>query len=149
MSWTRRSVLLSLLGITVATGGGLTVLRLIRAPRTPEQFVLDLLGRRLAHLDVEPSSLLAFAREHLARAGRAELAELQELAAEDPPRTAAGAAGSLARRQLERRIVARFLLGSDAYQRQDSAAPVRFVAYPDPYEIGCANPLATRNQESA
>ncbi len=157
MSWTRRSVLLSMLGITAAAGGGVTVWRWAKATPTPEDFVVELLRRRLAHLKVDQPSLRAFASEHLARAQPGERAELEGAAS--ATKTIAPLFGRLraessrtafARRQLERRLIARFMLGSDVFRqdvlRQDVGQATRFVAYPDPYEIGCANPLASLDE---
>lgn len=151
MSWSRRSVLLSLLGITAAAGG-LTLVRSGRAKPDPAAQVVELLQRRLAHLEIDPPSLRAFASEHVARASPGELAELEGAAVASRPiaRLLArwrGEAGGTAfsRHQLERRIVARFLLGSDVFSRRDACRRARFVAYPDPYELGCANPLAVRD----
>ncbi len=150
MSWSRRSVLLSLLGITAAAGGGLALVRSARTATEPEDLVVELLLRRLAHLEIDPPSLRTFASDHVARASPGELAELEGVAVASRPMTRllerwrGGAAGTFAHRQLERRIVARFLLGSDALRGDRGSRATRFVAYPDPYELGGANPLAVR-----
>jgi hypothetical protein len=41
----------------------------------------------------------------------------------------------------ERRMVSYFLRSTD-YFRVPQGTPARFVAFADPYEVGCSNPLA-------
>lgn len=149
MSWTRRSVVLSLVGLAAAAGGGFVLFRPRRPAPGPDGFIVDLLRRRLAHLDLDPPSLRRFVAEHLARASPAELAELEAAAGGPSPGLWTRVAGEAAemtfqQRQLERRLVARLLLGSDAFRGERRGGVTRFVAYPDPYEVGCANPLASR-----
>lgn len=152
MSLSRRGFLLSLLGLSALAGGGLALHNQRRAASDPELFLADLLRRRLPHLELEDGLLARFAREHLARAGDFERTRVARLAAAPGelwsrlwPLRRGAVEMSPERRLYERELMARFLLSTDYFRRGEGAgAVVRWVAYPDPYELGCANPLAVR-----
>lgn len=128
----RRRFLLSLLALSAASGGGLALYN-ARRRRDPAGVVAEVVRRRLSHLDLDPGDLGRFADDYLARAGPGKLKKLEVLA--DGER-------SLALQQFEREIVAAFLLGSDFFDRPGEPEAASYVAFPDPYELGCANPLA-------
>jgi hypothetical protein len=44
--------------------------------------------------------------------------------------------------KVESRIAANFLMGTDYFHPDRKSETVSFIAYPDPYGSGCANPLA-------
>jgi len=44
--------------------------------------------------------------------------------------------------EAEGRIAANFLIGTDYFHPDRKSETVSFIAYPDPYGSGCANPLA-------
>jgi hypothetical protein len=44
--------------------------------------------------------------------------------------------------RLDHQVVSSFLLGTDYFDPDRPSKTVSFIAYPDPYENGCANPLA-------
>lgn len=124
-SVSRRRVLLAFLGLgtSVLTGGVITWFRRRQPPPSPEGQIVEALRHKLSHLRPRTEDLQRFAREHLTYA--ATMHELGD--------------------QRERVVVARFLLATD-YFRQSSGRPetVRYIAYPDPYALGCANPFASR-----
>jgi len=140
----RRGFLLTLLGLTAAAAGGLQLCD-ARRRRHPALAIADLVRDRLSHLDLERQDLERFGHDFLARCGPGKRHQVERLTAARP---AAGGSG-LAARKLEREIFASFLCGSDFFDRPGEPAAASYVAFPDPYELGCANPLARLGGASA
>lgn len=126
--WTRRTLLARVLS-AAAVGLGLGCRRSGEeaAPLEPAiATIVAELERALSGVPVERTTLVAFARDlddHRA-AGR-----LRPLVGLDPP--------------------SRFLLSSDVFVRGegDSARPIRYVGFYDPYLGPCRNPLPDRTEK--
>jgi hypothetical protein len=138
-------------GLVWATAAGAWVVagasyqwRRVKHPTASD--LADIVSHRLAHLPLEASGVEAFAEEYVHRFGTAPMVVHQE-------RTLGGMLCfdsvlwrlPLEQRQpivdFERGLIARYLL-STTYFHEPAGAPVRYVAFADPYEVGCANPLA-------
>lgn len=105
-----------------------------------------LLHSRLAHLPLDPLAVDAFTREYVARygafgasvyhketfGGLFRIDALRALLPEERERHLLS---------FERRLVSLFLRSTD-YFRTAPGTVVRYQAFADPYEVGCANPLA-------
>ena len=137
----RRSFLLSLLGLSALAGTAFYVHDRRRAVPDPASFIVDLIRGRFSYLEIDPEDLARFARDHVAQCQPEELTELRRAA------TGKGPSG-YERRNFERQIAARFLLATDFYQQHGAPGSVAYVAYPDPYSLGCANPFVRREGES-
>lgn len=141
---TRRNVLLGLLGLVVASAGGLRVFERSRR-REPEELVLQVILDRFGYLKIADEDLARFAVEYVRRERPSDWTLLGDLPHRRGGDSAADGVRAAERRNLERTIAARFLLATDVFRT--GGGPIeggraRFVAWPDPYTLGCANPLA-------
>jgi hypothetical protein len=142
--FTRRQVLVGGAAVAAAAAFGGYEWRRLRHPSADD--LARLLRRRLGHLRFRDDAVDRFAHEYVARYGP------QAMAAH----TRATGGGlfeidalrrhhSLERQQtilaFERRTISYFLRSTD-YFRVPSGSPVRYVAFPDPYAMPCANPFA-------
>lgn len=146
---TRRGVLIAggLAAAGAAAGAvvGVSVVRRVKAPTTADlAAVLD--GLLAHHIALTQDATTRFADEYLERFGGNGIARNARL-------TLGGYFKRQALRRVipgyrqqdvmrfERALVAMFLKSTDHF-RIPPATPARFVAFADPYESGCANPLA-------
>lgn len=148
MKISRRMMLAGGVGAACAAGaaavGGRHHWRRLRQPSAGD--LAGLLRERLGHLPLDEGGVDAFAQEYVRRYGASPMSVHHE-------RTLGGvlrldAALRLAPAELrqeildfERHLVSRYLL-STTYFRAPRGEPVRYLAFADPYEMGCANPLA-------
>lgn len=137
MKLTRRSLTFGALGVggaaALAGGGLLTVLGTAS--------VESVVRRRLDYLNFAPGSLKQFGDAF--RAAHPSRSNIVSRALAAPQKAVRAmfheeAALSL----LEDRICSEFLMSSDFFQNgADTARPVSFLAYADPYTASCSNPI--------
>ena len=148
MRLNRRRLLLGTLGLTatIAVGGSLAV-----AASGFEPLIVRIVRRRLPDLAIDPRALDQFADDYLSwdRTTPAYLVRALELVA--PVALSDGLAFAIpgpARRaieQYERKVLTRFFLSTDFFEPgRAQGSAVTYLAFADPYAIGCANPLANR-----
>lgn len=117
-----------------------------RLKRPSADDLARLLRDRLSHLHLDPAGVDAFTREYVARYGPLAAAvhhknTLGGLLRIEALRRLLPAARERRLLSFERKLISLYLRSTD-YFRTPSGTPVRYVAFADPYEVGCANPLA-------
>lgn len=131
--------------MTAAAAPALPALRRVRSPEGRD--LAALLDRLLgSHLVLDPSATAQFASAYVARFGPASMGVYARLVLGGifqaaPYRDLLPRARQTRIVDFERRMVSYFLRSTD-YFRVPHGTQVRFVAFADPYEGGCANPLA-------
>ncbi len=144
---TRRGWLTTVGGlVTVVTGG--YHWRRIRHPVAGD--LAALLRTRVSYIGLHPAAIDEFAGEYVRRFGALAMSQHHRatvgglLGERGLARVAPDAAREV--RAFERRTVSYFLR-STTYFREPDVRPVRYVAFPDPYEGPCANPFAVSGPE--
>jgi hypothetical protein len=125
---------------------GLPILHRARTPVAAD--LAHMLDRLLAsHISMQPGTTLTFAEEYIRRIGphRVAPASRLSLSAYVWRRALEDIVGerwtSVDVRNYERALVALFLKSTDHFLKP-AGQPTRYRFYADPYESGCANPLA-------
>lgn len=148
---TRRQFVASLLGAVAAALSGSWLL--VYRSRTREAVIVELIRRRLSYLTTDPAGLALFAREYVSRSGSRFRRGIRLARIFGPLFYSPAIRRRFSRRRgfrteildFERHVVAQFLLSTDFFRRRhDDSSTVTYVAYSDPYEMGCANPLFQR-----
>ena len=134
----RRLLLGGLLGACVVAGVGMTVL-----PLAPEERLKRLLRSRLHYLQIPDEAIESFTKDFIADSEtrfnhfRSSMYVAQraiygvEVFSERLPFF-----------RFERFVISSFLLSTNFFrQGADPSKPIRYVAYNDPYKLGCANPF--------
>lgn len=140
MNGRRRFFLSALLGggVSAALAGYFAL------PLTPEGRLETLLRARLDYLTIPDETMSAFVRDFMAHGDsrRRHLSTLR-YAGERALYTAPLLRDRLPFARFERYVVSQFLMATDFFQNgADTSKPLRYVAFPDPYQRGCANHLA-------
>ena len=146
MRITRRSLLFSLVGLLAVGAGGASGSYVVN---TPEALVAMIIRRRLPDIAIEDDVLAEFARRYLAFDKQIPGHLLALLRIVSPVVFSdwlgfliPGRARDMAEK-LERRILTRFLLSTDFFDPdREKDAPVNYIAFADPWGVGCANPFA-------
>jgi hypothetical protein len=143
---TRRAWLTAIGGL-LAFGGGAYHWRRLRRPIADD--LAAFLRRRVSYLDLDSSAPEEFAREYVRRFGALAMAQhhratLGGFVSANALRWVAPSRARLVQ-AFERRTVSYFLRSTSYFR--EPAAPVRYIAFPDPYEGPCANPFATLGLE--
>jgi hypothetical protein len=136
--------LAGVVGAAAAAAGGAYHWRRLKDPAAAD--FVHIIRTRLGHLNLDPAGVDRFAREYVARYGAAAAAvhhreTLGGVLRIDALRALLPEARQQRLLSFERHLVSLYLR-STTYFTSPSAARVRYVAFADPYEIGCANPLA-------
>jgi hypothetical protein len=128
----------------VGSAGAAYHVRRVRWPSTDD--VAALIERRVGHLPLAGDAIDLFASEYNRRFGVLSMSRhhrdtVAGLLSVEVFRRMAPAAKQQALLDFERRMVSYFLRSTD-YFRTPPGTVVRYVAFPDPYELPCSNPLA-------
>lgn len=139
----RRALLASLVAIA---GAGAGVHHWRRLKRPSASHFVALIQSRLAHLELDAAGVEQFAREYVRRHGAFAAAvyhrqTLGGLLRIDALRALLPDAREQRLLSFERHLVSLYLRSTDHFT-PGRTTPVRYVAFADPYEVGCANPLA-------
>jgi hypothetical protein len=140
----RRSLLLGLLATAGGVMAGTHHWRRLRQPAAGD--VAALIYDRLNHLPLDPAGVDRFAREYVARYGAfaASVHHRRTLGGTfriDAVRRLLPQERQQALLSFERKLISYYLRSTDYFQTT-RPREVRYVAFADPYEVGCANPLA-------
>jgi hypothetical protein len=143
----RRTLLASGLAAAAALAGGAHHWRRWRHPNHAD--LAGLIRWRLGHLRLDPGAAETFAAEYVKRYGARSMSVYHHqtvagLFRSDAMRRWLPAGRVQDIRTFERRIVSYFLRSS-TYFRSPPGTVVRFVGFPDPYEVSCTNPFANLN----
>jgi len=146
MRVSRRAWLWSVAGVVGALGAAGSAHHWRRLRRPSADDFARLLHDRLSHLPLDAAGVERFAREYVSRYGPQAAAvhhreTLGGVWRVDALRRLLPAARQQRVITFERKLVSLYLRSTD-YFRTPAGTPVRYVAFADPYEIGCANPLA-------
>ena len=128
----------------VGAAGAAYHIRRVRWPSASD--IASLIERRVGHLSLADDAIEKFAAEYTRRFGALSMSRhhrdtLAGLLSIDVFRRMAPAEKEQALLDFERRMVSYFLRSTD-YFRTASGTVVQYVAFPDPYELPCSNPLA-------
>jgi hypothetical protein len=128
----------------VGAAGAAYHVRRVRWPSAAD--LASLIERRVGHLPLAGDAIEMFAAEYTRRFGALSMSRhhrdtVAGLLSIDAFRRMAPAAKEQALLDFERRMVSYFLRSTD-YFRTPAGTVVRYVAFPDPYELPCSNPLA-------
>lgn len=143
---TRRAWLWTVGSLLTAGGGAATAYHWRRLRRPEASDLGALLQSRLSHLPLDPDAIDAFTREYVARYGAfgAAVFHKETLGGLFRIHALRGMLSDERERRVvsfERKLVSLFLRSTD-YFRTAPGTVVRYRAFADPYEVGCANPLA-------
>lgn len=136
----RRLFLSSMLGgCLVAAGIGVAVL-----PLGPEQRLKHLLKTRLAYLQIPDEVIDAFTKDFVDDPERRfRHFKTTKYVAQRAVYGVEVFTDRLPIFRFERFVISAFLLSTNFFREgADVKKPLRYVAYNDPYKIGCANPFA-------
>jgi hypothetical protein len=139
---TRRALLAAAAGAAGLVGGWHW--RRLRHPTVDD--VADLLRWRLAHVNFGPGAVEQFAAEYVRRFGALSMSvhhrdTLGGLLRHGHTRRLVSVERQHRIVWFERHLVSHCLRSTDFFTR-GQGQPVQYVAFADPYEVGCANPLA-------
>lgn len=144
MRLSRRRLVLAAFAAASATLVGTHHWRRLRRPNVND--LVALIEDRLAHLELDPAGVRQFAREYDGRYGVFSMSvhhrdTLGGILRHDAIRRQLPPRRQQAVLDLERRLVSYYLRSTDYFQ-PGREGPIRFVAFPDPYEGACTNPFA-------
>lgn len=137
----RRSFLFGAVALATTAGAASLYLPVERAQTTLSHFIT----RKLLDFEIPEADLQDFCADFLAKwplpSWKQKLVivflENPALTVFAPPRVQA------AQLRQERAILTRFLLATDAFDENRSGRKLSYAGFPDPYDLGCANRLAT------
>ncbi len=134
--------------LLLGTAAGALTISFLGARAWQENVITKIVRTHVRDVRVSQADVEAFARELLAH-WRAPDGLLAAQALPAPLRVLLPGAIVGRLRKLESRVVGLFLMGTDYYHPDRRSETVSFIALPDPYAGGCANPLARFDFPSA
>jgi hypothetical protein len=130
-----------LLGTAASAGAGALAISSLGAWAWQENVIATIVRTHVPHVRIGRADMEAFAKEFLVHR-RVPDSLLAAWALLTPLRGLSPQAVEGRLRKLESQVVGLFLMGTNYYQPDRQSETVSFIAYPDPYAGGCANPLA-------
>jgi hypothetical protein len=108
----------------------------------PENIIARIVRDRIPDVQIRASDMQSFVNNVI---DHEDNLKISLLVFKDIPSAMRGALPKTFRKQLQKledRIATNFLMGTDYFSSDRDPGTVTFIAYPDPYDQGCANPLA-------